>query len=296
MHNGRRQDVVLGYDAIGDYVQDKAYMGAIVGRYANRIAGGQFRIGGQRHDLARNEKQCITLHGGSLGFSKCIWSIVDQATDSVTLHLVSPDGDQGFPGNLDVTCRYWFSGPRELSLVFHASTDQVTPVNLSQHAYFNLDGTSDLAHHSLQIFADLFTPFGEDLIPTGAISSVANTRYDFRRPRQLRGDNRNYDCNFVLNGPSYGDQLRAAAILHSTLNGLTMSVFTSKPGLQFYDGHLLSTPLVGKRALPHQQFAGLCLEPQFFPDSPNQGRFPNCFLVPGECYSHTSSFSFSDSD
>ena len=294
--NGTTQDVVLGYDNISGYEQDTAYMGAIVGRYANRIGNGRYSHAGLTHDLDRNEKSATTLHGGRHGFSGKTWTVIQSSAEAVVLQLISRDGDQGFPGTVNAKCKYWFSGPRELSFTFTATTDKPTPVNLSQHAYFNLDGTSDLRHHQLQVFADSYTPTDDLLIPTGEIAKVDGTRHDFRQLRELSGGNLGFDCNFALDPPPDGTNMRPAATLRSRLSGLEMHLATTKPGLQYYDGHMLSASAPGKRGMAIGRHAGLCLEPQFFPDSPNKPEFPNCFLSPGEIYQHTTTLSFRDLD
>jgi aldose 1-epimerase len=294
LRNGTVQDVVLGYETLAGYEQDQAYLGAIVGRYANRIANGQYVHDGKIINLDKNEQGKTTLHGGAKSFAKRIWRIVKREETSVTLRLYSPDGDQGFPGAVFAQCTYSFSGPTEFTIEFSATTDQVTPLNLSQHSYFNLDGTPDLSHHTLKVFASKYTPTDGDLIPTGDVSLVEGTAFDFRSGKSLKSSIDRYDCNFALDGHGGPMVERKAAFLRSTNNGLCMSVATTKPGLQFYDGHLLSVGGLGKAGANYGPNAGLCLETQLFPDSPNQPKFPNCFIKPGQLYHAITRLTFSE--
>jgi aldose 1-epimerase len=268
-------------------------MGAIVGRYANRIANGRYHFEGQTFQISRNEYGSTTLHGGKSGFSKRIWKITDITNHSVTLRLLSLGGDQGFPGILIAQCKYAFSDANEFSIEFSANTDTASPVNLAQHAYFNLDGSADINNHILQIFADKFTPTTPDLIPTGQIVDVTGTAFDFRGGKLLKDTDMSYDCNLVLNTSKALSNPEPAAVLQSKLNGLTMKVSTTKPGLQFYDGHLLAIKNAGKKSVSYGTRAGLCLETQFFPDSPNQPKFPDAILRPGSTYRHVTKLEFS---
>lgn len=294
LRNGKRQDVVLGYENLSDYEQDTSYIGAIVGRYANRIANGRYTHAGATIELDKNEKDTITLHGGRTGFSKRVWQVAEVKTSSIALRLLSLYGDQGFPGTVTAQCRYHFSDDNELSIEFCATTDYATPVNLSQHSYFNLDGSSDIAHHTLQIFANEYTPVDDNLIPTGNIAPVDSTVFDFRNVVNLKTEAQQFDCNFVLNRSSQDGFERQAAVLCSKLSGLSMLVTTTKPGLQFYDGHLLAVNGLGKAGASYGANAGLCLETQYFPDSPNKPQFPDCFLKPGQSYHHNTRLKFSE--
>ncbi len=293
LRNGTLQDVVLGYGSLKDYELDTAYMGAIAGRYANRIANGSYAFEGKTYLVDRNENQTTCLHGGSKGFSKRIWTVTDITDHAVTLRLSSPNGDQGFPGTLLAQCKYAFVGTSEFSIEFWANTDIASPVNLVQHAYFSLDGSSDISNHILQIFADKFTPTTPDLIPTGEIADVDGTAFDFRKGKLLKDSDQLYDCNLVLNVSKAMNKPQSAAVLRSMLNGLTMTISTTKPGLQFYDGHFLAIGNVGKRGVSYGARAGLCLETQFFPDSPNHPNFPNTILRPGSNYHHVTTLQFS---
>jgi aldose 1-epimerase len=289
---GTRLPLTLGFDTFAPYPAHSPYFGAIVGRYANRIAGGRFTQGGRIHHLDRNEARKTTLHGGKNGFARRLWQIADLTDDSVTLCLTSTDGDQGFPGTLAACCTYTVTENR-LEVQFFAKTDQPTPVNLSQHAYFNLDGGPDLRDHDLQIFADAYTPVGPDQVPTGQILPVDDTSFDFRQPRLLRQMQSTFDHNFVLSSrPSETNALRPAARLASHKTGISMLVQTTKPGLQLYDGHLLNVPVPGHGGRTYGRCAGLCLEAQYYPDSPNQPGFPDSILLPGHDYAHLSIFSF----
>jgi len=290
---GHRQGVVLGFDRFADYPVHSPYFGAVVGRYANRISGGGFRLGGTWHALDRNEGSDVSLHGGSDGFSSRVWDVLDLSPDSVTLGLISPDGDQGFPGRLSVQCRYSLVGRATLRVEFRAQATLETVVNLSQHSYFNLDGSSAIDGHSLRVWSDTHTEVGPDLIPTGRVLPVAGTDLDLRRARLLSdpGLCGALDQNFVLRrrGPA---RLQRAARLISPLSGLRLTVLTTKPGLQVYDGHLIRLSVPGLRGQIYGARAGLCLETQFFPDSPNQPGFPPARLAAGDIYDHVTDYVF----
>ena len=289
---GTRLPLTLGFDTFDLYPAHSPYFGAVVGRYANRIAGGQFTHAGRVHQLDRNEAQRTTLHGGSDGFSRRIWRIVDLTPESLTLALTSFDGDQGFPGTLTASVTYTITDNR-LEVQFAAKADQPTPVNLSQHAYFNLDGGPDTSGHSLQIFANAYTPVGPDQLPTGEILPVEGTALNFRQPKLLGQLQSAFDHNFVLSSrPSETNALRAAARLESHESGISMLVQTTKPGLQLYDGHLLNVPVPGHGGRTYRRCAGLCLEAQYYPDSPNQPGFPDSILLPDHDYTHRTTFSF----
>ncbi len=290
---GVRQHLILGFDGFDPYPEHSPYFGAVVGRYANRIAGGRFMLEGHTHHLDRNEAGRTTLHGGAEGFSCRIWQITDLSERSVTLSLRSVDGDQGFPGTLQATCTYTVTAGHQLDICFRATTDRPTPVNLAHHAYFNLDGGPDTSDHSLQIFADAYTPVDPDQIPTGGIDPVEGTAFDFRQPRLLRHVTQRFDHNFVL-AESSGAGLRPAARLFSHRSGIGMLVETTKPGLQFYDGHHVNVPVPDQSGRVCGPKAGLCLETQFYPDSPNQPAFPDSILPPDRTYAHRTVFSFAE--
>ena len=279
---GQPQSLVLGFERLQDYLHHSPYFGALVGRYANRIAGGRFALDWQTHQLDRNEGT-TTLHGGRGGFSHRIWTVLEVTGTEVLLGLTSPDGDQGFPGTVQARCRYTLGPDNTMTVALTAQTDRPTPVNLTQHSYFNLDASADLRHHRLQVMADAYTPVDAQNLPTGDIAPVDGTPYDFRQPRPL-GDTP-VDHNFVLSGSP-------AAVLVSDLSGVTLRVETTKPGLQVYGGHKIDVPVPGLHGQRYGANAGLCLETQFFPDSPNQPVFPDTILRPDQTYRHSTTFRF----
>lgn len=290
---GGRQSLVLGFPGFDPYPEHSPYFGALVGRYANRIAGGRFTLAGRTHVLDRNETGTTTLHGGKDGFATRVWDIVDHSDRHVTLGLVSPDGDQGFPGTLQVTCRYTLGSDNRLEVALRARSDQPTPVNLTQHSYFNLDGGPDLSDHMLAVNADSFTPVGQDKIPTGKILPVAGTPFDLRQPRRLGDLTVALDHNFVLcPPPADPSRLRPVAELTSPRANLRLRVSSTKPGVQIYDGHMLDVPVPGLDGRRYGARAGLCIETQFFPDSPNQRQFPATILAAGAVYDHRTIFAF----
>ncbi|MCC2652244.1 MAG: galactose mutarotase [Microvirga sp.] len=259
-----QQRVVLGLNSVEDYVAHSPYFGAIVGRHANRIGGACFTLDGETYRLDANEGR-NQLHGGTMGFGTRLWSPVDHSDTSVTLSLVSEDGDMGYPGRLMATCTYTLLPSCGLRIVLEATCDQPTPVNLTTHGYFNLDGSADILAHHLMIAADYTTPTRPDLIPTGEIRRVANTGYDF---------------------------LRHAATLASMKSGVSMELWTTEPGVQFYDGHLMDIPVEGLGGVRYGRHGGLCLEPQRFPDSPNKAYFPSSLVMPGQVSRQVSELRF----
>ena len=290
---GGRQSLVLGFRTFDPYPAHSPYFGALVGRYANRIGGGRFTLGGQTHLLDRNETGTTTLHGGKDGFANRVWDIVDHSDRHVTLGLISMDGDQGFPGNLRISCTYTLWPDNRLEVALRARTDRPTPVNLTQHTYFNLDGTSDLSDHLLAVHADSFTPVGHDKIPTGKILSVTGTPFDLRRPCRLGDLTVPLDHNFVLR-PATDDlsDMRPVADLISVRANLRLRVTTTKPGVQIYDGHMLDVAVPGLGGRHYGPKAGLCIETQFFPDSPNQPDFPDTILTAATEYHHLTIYAF----
>jgi aldose 1-epimerase len=263
-------EVTLGCDSPEGYARQQAYLGAVAGRYANRIAGARFSLDGVEHRLSGN------LHGGSDGFDKRIWS-ARPSDGGVTLELTSPDGDQGYPGELHAQARYAVTGA-ELHVDFEATTDRPTVVNLTSHAYWNLAGGGTIDDHLLEIAASRYTPVDDELIPTGAIESVAGTPFDFREARPIGGND--YDINFALD--------RAAAIrLTDPGSGRTLEIVTTQPGLQLYTGTHLG------RTSPFPARAGVALETQAFPDAPNRPEFPSTVVRPGEVYRASTVFRFS---
>jgi aldose 1-epimerase len=288
------QRVVLGLNSIEDYVAHSPYFGAIVGRHANRIGEARFTLNGETYRLDANEGR-NQLHGGTMGFGTRLWSLVDHNSSSATLSLVSEDGDMGYPGRLIATCTYTLLPSCGLRIVLEATCDRLTPVNLTTHGYFNLDGSADILAHHLMIAADYTTPTRPDLIPTGEIRRVANTGYDFTTLRPIGAaefmhERILYDTNYVLQGP-YGE-LRHAATLASLRSGVAMELWTTEPGLQFYDGHLMDIPVHGLGGAKYGRHGGLCLEPQRFPDSPNKAHFPSSILLPGQVSRQVSELRF----
>lgn len=300
---GRLQRVVLGLDRLEDYLQHSPHFGAIAGRYANRIAGGKFHLDGKAFQLKLNQAGKHSLHGGGDGFGKRPWTILHHDAASVTLALVSPDGDHGYPGNLTVTCRYTLAEPATLRIELTATTDAATIINLCHHSYFNLDGSPDIHDHELEVRANLMTPVDEDLIPTGEVVSVAGTAFDFRKPRPIRHMNADgtrhwYDHNFILRrdrreaSPMPGPELAHAATLRSLKCGLAMQVWTTEPALQVYDGFKTATPVNGLDGERYGPSSGMCIEPQHVPDSPNLPHFPSTVLRPGEVYGQVTDYRF----
>ncbi len=293
------QHVVLGFERLQDYVDHSPYFGAIAGRFANRIARGRFRLGERVYNLSINEPP-NHLHGGVVGLSKRVWQVSAFGSSWVALTVFSPDGDQGYPGNLTTTCVYRLVNAT-LRIELSATTDAETPVNLCQHSYFNLDGSPNILDHDLQLAADFYTPTDDELIPTGEIRSVRGAPYDFRARRPVRslangGEPFHYDTNFVLRRDTIehagSPPLAWAATLSSAASGIELSVWTSQPGLQFYDGHLLDVPVSGLGGAIYGANAGLCLETQHFPDSPNRPHFPNTLLRPMQIYHHVTEYRF----
>lgn len=282
--------VVLGYEHLEHYLSQTGNFGAIVGRYGNRIAGARFALDGRIVTLEANEGP-NQLHGGSRGFGRRPWSIVARDRASVTLALVSEDGDMGFPGRLVATCTYRLLEPATLRLELRATADQATPVNLTTHIYYNLDGSPSIADHRLTIQASHVTPTGPDLIPTGAVAPVAETPYDFRVERPV-GGTPDYDLNYVLDREP-GPALSHAASVRSEKSGIGLELWTTEPGVQFYAGHKIAATVPGLGGASYGRNGGLCLEPQRWPDGPNRSYFPPCILRPGQVSEQTSEIRFS---
>jgi aldose 1-epimerase len=300
--SGTPGDVVLGYDSLAGYLKDSPYFGAIVGRYGNRIAKGRFTLDGREYRLATNNGP-NHLHGGIRGFDKVVWRAEpfdDARGAGVVLSHTSPDGDEGYPGTLNAKVTYALTDRNELRIDYEATTDRPTPVNLTQHSYFNLAGAGDILDHELMIAADSFTPVDSTLIPTGIIAPVAGTPFDFRTPHpigerigaaneQLRFGG-GYDHNFVLTRPDGG--LALAARVSDPASGRTLEIRTTEPGLQFYSGNFLDGSITGKRGVVYAHRTGLALETQHFPDSPNHPAFPPTLLIPGQAYRSTTMWTF----
>lgn len=295
--NGNFDDVALGYDSLNGYLIETPYFGAIVGRCANRISKARFTLDGVTYNLAANVGP-DHLHGGLVGFDKVIWNpevITDDTTASLKLTHRSPDGDEGYPGNLETTVVYTITGDNRLQIEYTARTDKATPINLSHHSYFNLSGTSgkNILDHVLYIDADQYTVIDESLIPTGELADVENTPLDFRVPERIGSRIHKvaggYDHNYVLNNK--GQYAKVAELYHEE-SGRFMEVFTTEPGMQFYSGNFLNGSIVGEKGLVYQKHHGLCLETQHFPDSPNHPEFPNAILRPGETYKQFTVYRF----
>ena len=292
--DGRLGDVVLGFDTLGGYVANpEPYFGAIVGRYANRIAGGRFMLRGTMHELARNNGP-NHLHGGLRGFDKYVWSGEPFTRDGergVMLTHVSPDGDEGYPGTLTTRVTYTLTDADELVMDYESTTDKLTVVNLTNHSYFNLKGRGDVLDHELTIHADFYTPVDTTLIPRGGVAPVQDTPFDFRVPTRIgaRIDAPHeqlvraggYDHNFVLHTHADGEPV-LAAYAHEPTTGRTLTVRTTEPGVQLYTGNFLHGNVAGKGGVPIVHRGGFCLETQHFPNSPNELRFPTTTLKPGE--------------
>lgn len=295
--NGSLDDVVLGFESLDKYLEGTPYFGAIIGRYGNRIAGGKFSIDGTEYELATNDGS-NHLHGGEVGFDKVLWDAEIQDDNSLKLTYLSEDGEEGYPGNLEVSVVYSLTNDSELKIEYEATTDKATPVNLTNHSYFNLSGQPDstILDHELMLNADQYTPVNDELIPTGELTEVEGTPFDFRNPHEIgaRIDQveGGYDHNWVLNR-SENDSLFHAATLYHEESGREMKVFTEEPGIQFYSGNFLDGSLEGPDGTPFVQHAALCLETQHFPNSPNEPDFPSTILEPGETYETTTIYQFS---
>lgn len=290
---GKRVDVVLGYRDLSYYQQEgEAYFGAVVGRYGNRIASGRFSLDGQVHQLELNDGP-NTLHGGKNGFSGKVWEVQQATADSLVLRYIAGDGEAGFPGRLEATVIYRLTADNGLAIRYRATTDKPTVVNLTNHAYFNLNGAGDstILDHVLMIHADSYTPVNETLIPTGEIADVSGTPFDFREPKAIgaRIDaaheqlqyGQGYDHNFVLRK---GSGLQPVATVTGPKTGIVMEVLTEEPGMQFYSGNFMDEVQGGKGNHIYHHRSAFCLETQHFPDSPNQPKFPSTVLRPGEVY------------
>ena len=297
---GQLSDIVLGYDHLQGYLDASPYFGAIIGRYGNRIRGGQFSLVGEAFSLATNDGP-NHLHGGIRGFDKRVWEgepFENEAGVGIVFTYTSPDREEGYPGTLQTRVTYTLTDSDELVVDYLATTDKATPVNLTQHSYFNLAGTGgDILGHELMIPADAFTPVDSTLIPTGEMAEVEGTPFDFRTPQTIGGRieaddvqigfGGGYDHNFVLNGTSVSTQwgyLVLAARVFEPTSGRSLEILTTEPGVQFYSGNFLDGSITGKGGTVYGHRTGFCLETQHFPDSPNQPGFPSTLLRPGQEY------------
>jgi aldose 1-epimerase len=301
--DGKLGDVVLGYDALEDYITNSPYFGALIGRYGNRIAKGKFTLNGLDYTLAVNNGP-NALHGGKKGFDKVVWTpsiLTTPQGPALKLTYVSKDGEEGYPGTLSVTVVYTLRDDNALAVDYTATTDKDTVVNLTQHSYFNLAGKGTILDHVVMIPADKFTPVDSTLIPTGELRPVAGTPFDFRQPtaigarigqadEQLKFGN-GYDHNWVVNKPF--DQMGLLARVFEPTTGRVMEVLSTEAGLQFYSGNFLDGSNIGKGGWVYKFRDGFCMEPQHYPDSPNQPAFPSVVLKPGQTYKNLIVYKFS---
>jgi len=291
--HGNLADVTLGFDSLDQYVNPNAYIGATVGRYANRIGNAKFTLGGVEYKLTANEGS-HQLHGGKVGFDKKVWTTREAVAAEneawVKMTYLSPDGEEGYPGNLRCTVSYILTNDDELRFSYEAQTDKKTVVNLTNHSYWNLGGpdSNNILSHELMVNAGTFTVISKDLIPTGMIASVIDTPLDFTRPRaigeRMRQIGKGYDHNYVVRGQDKATKF--AARVRELSTGRVMEIYTTEPGIQLYTGNYLDGSLVGKGGKAYGRHAAFCLETQHFPDSPNKPQFPSTVLSPGE--KHTS--------
>lgn len=287
---GHDPSLVLGFTELGPYQREGGFIGATAGRYANRIAGGHLKVDGAVFQLDQNFRDRHTLHGGHISTGRQLWDIDGQGPDNVRFVLTLPDGHMGFPGQLKVALDWRLSEDATLCLQISAQTDKPTVCNFAHHSYFNLTGRADMAGHHLNIAAEAYLPVDEDLIPTGEVTPVAGTEFDFRAPRQLPAG-LPLDANFCL--ADARQPVRPVAWL-TTDHGPHLEVCTTEPGLQVYDGAHLCTNSTGLNGAAYGPFAGLALEPQLWPDAPHHPHFPAAVLRPGEVYTQQTEFRFSD--
>ncbi|HET9306348.1 MAG TPA: aldose epimerase family protein [Candidatus Sulfotelmatobacter sp.] len=303
---GQFADIVLGHDTMEGYVPNPPYIGAIVGRYANRIANGTFTLDGKTYTLPKNDGP-NTLHGGTTRtFDKVVWEGEPlEGKTGVAFTYLSKDGEEGFPGNVKVKVTYTLTDGNALIIDYEATTDKATPINVSQHSYFNLkgEGNGDILDHEIMINADRFTPVDKNLIPTGELRPVKGTPLDFAKSTKMGAridDNyeqlvlgHGYDHNFILNDKPDQNGLKLAARVQESTSGRVLEVWTTQPGIQFYTGNFLDGTVTGKQGHVYKRRYGFCLETQHFPDSPNHPKFPTTMLKPGETFHQKSVFKFS---
>ncbi|HRH49871.1 MAG TPA: aldose epimerase family protein [Panacibacter sp.] len=287
--NGNKSSIVIGFDSLSGYLAKPPYFGALIGRYGNRIGDAKFTLDGKEYKLAANNGK-NHLHGGLKGFDKVVWDamVMNDTVPSLMLNYLSKDGEEGYPGNLKVTVVYTLTDDNELKIEYNAETDKATPVNLTNHSYFNLTGdvSNTILNHSLMIDADNYTPVDTTLIPTGEIKSVKGTPFDFTTSKAIGKEidavQGGYDHNWVLNKKD--NSLQKVAVLSDTLSGRSVEVFTTEPGLQFYTGNFLDGKFINRDGKAINQHTAMCMETQHFPDSPNKPNFPSTILKPGEKY------------
>ncbi|MBL7849188.1 MAG: galactose mutarotase [Cyclobacteriaceae bacterium] len=303
--NGKLGDIVLGYDSLEQYIEGNKYFGAMIGRYGNRIAKGKFTLDGKEYQLAVNNG-ANALHGGLVGFNNVLWRMQPKAIEggqALEMTYSSPDGEEGYPGTLNVQVTYTLNDANELIIDYKATTDKTTILNLTHHSFFNLagEGSGDILNHEFTINADRYCPVDEGLIPTGELRPVTGTPFDFLQPhrageridmddQQLKYG-KGYDHNWVLN--KKGNELSMAARVSEPSSGRVMEVWTTEPGLQFYSGNFLTPKEIGKKGHVYDFRTAFCLEAQHFPDSPNQPGFPSTVLAPGAVYTQRTIYRFS---
>lgn len=302
--SGKLGDIVLGYDSLADYEKHTAFFGALIGRYGNRIANARFSLGGKEYKLAANNG-LNHLHGGPMGYHRSVWnadSSADAGGANLILSYLSRDDEEGYPGNLNIKVVYTLTEKNELKIVYSATTDKETVVNLTHHSYFNLAGagTGTILDHELALWSDRYTPTDAGSIPTGELRSVKGTPFDFTSPTKIgarinQADQqldfgRGYDHNWILN--KKGNELSLAAKVYEWTRGRTMEVWTTEPGVQFYSGNFLDASIKGKNGQDYPYRSGFCLEAQHFPDSPNRPEFPSTVLKRGKKYSQTTIYKF----
>ena len=291
--DGKTGDIIMGFDKVADHIKSGTYTGNIIGQYANRICGGKFSVGSKEYQVTQNEKGKTRLHGGG-EFNSALWKAIIVDDDAVEFSYTSPDGTEGFPGNLDVKVTYVLTDRNELEIHYNAVTDTDTIINMTNHASFNL-GTienGDVLDHELQLFCDHFTPTDADSIPTGEIRNVKGTAFDFTEPKKIGKDIkaddeqlimcRGYDHNFCVNGEI--GKLRPVAKVTDAKSGRKLEVFSDLPGVQLYTGNFIDGTETGKGGIVLNQHYGFCLETQYYPDTPNQPAFPQCTFKKGEAF------------
>ncbi|MFZ6032514.1 MAG: aldose epimerase family protein [Melioribacter sp.] len=302
--DGNFADIIAGFDSLSGYVNDNSFIGVTVGRYANRIGKGKFKIDDREYQLTINDGN-NHLHGGVKGFHKLVWDseiVTDDTSSYVVMKLHSPDGYEGYPGNVDVKVKFSLNDNNDLLIEYAGTTDKPTILNLTNHAYYNLSGNFEntILDHILTINADNFTPIDSELIPTGEIAPVENTPMDFRKPTavgaRINEDyiqlkyGKGYDHNWALN--EYDGNVRKAVTLSDPKSGRVLEIFTDQPGMQFYSGNFLNGTITGKGGIKYNYRTALCLEPQFFPDSPNKDNFASPLLKPGDIYRQKTVYHF----
>lgn len=297
-------DVVVGFKDIDGYLKSsESYFGATIGRYGNRIAKGKFSLDGVEYQIPLNNGQ-NALHGGKKGFQDVVWDVEQPDSTTLIFTYLSKDGEEGFPGNLNTKVTYSITGNNELKIEYEATTDKKTPVNLTNHAFFNLngEGSGEILNHSVQIYADKFNPVDSTLIPTGQLLSVSNTPFDFTAAKtigeRINDENeqlkfgKGYDHNYILSGKQE-NEMRHAATVKGDKSGIIMDIFTQEPGMQFYSGNFMQGKNTFKNGSTDEFRTAFAMETQHFPDSPNQSSFPNTVLSPGEKYHTISIYKFS---